>query len=44
MFMAMGMMRAIRNVFSQGDEAQRSPEVCFEMLLFFNWLFRQLPV
>jgi uncharacterized protein (TIGR02391 family) len=43
MLMTMGMMRAIRNIFSHGDEAQRSPEECFEMLLFLNWLFRQLP-
>ena len=41
--MAMGMMRAIRNVFSHGDENQRSPEECYEMLLFINWLFKKLP-
>lgn len=43
MYMTMGVMRGIRNVFSHGDENQRSPEECFEMLLFVNWLFRQLP-
>jgi uncharacterized protein (TIGR02391 family) len=43
MLMTMGMMRAIRNIFSHGDEDQRSHEECFEMLLFLNWLFRQLP-
>ena len=43
MFMTMGMMQAIRNIFSHGDEDQRSPEECFEMLLFLNWLFRHLP-
>lgn len=42
-FLTMGMMRAIRNIFSHGDEDQRSPEACYEMLLFLNWLFRQLP-
>lgn len=41
-FMTMGMMRAIRNVFSHGDEERRSPEEAFEILLFINWLFRQL--
>jgi uncharacterized protein (TIGR02391 family) len=40
--MTMGMMRAIRNVFSHGDETQRRPEEAYEMLLFINWLFRQL--
>lgn len=43
MFLAMGMMRAIRNIFSHGDEKQRSPEEAYEMLIFINWLFRQLP-
>ena len=43
MYLTMGMTRAIRNVFSHGDENQRAPEECFEMLLFINWLFRQLP-
>ena len=38
--MTMGMMQAIRNVFSHGDEDMRSPEECFEMLMFLNWLFR----
>lgn len=42
-FMTMGMMLGIRNIFSHGDEDQRSPEECFEMLMFINWLFRQLP-
>ncbi len=42
MYMTMGMIRAIRNVFSHGDEDQRSPEECYEMLLFLNWLFRLL--
>ncbi len=41
-FMTMGMMRAIRNVFSQGDENIRTPEECYEMLMFINWLFRNL--
>lgn len=43
MFMTMGLMRGIRNIFSHGDEEQRSPEECYEMLLFINWLFRNLP-
>lgn len=43
MFMTMGLMRGIRNIFSHGDENQRSPEECYEMLLFINWLFRHLP-
>jgi uncharacterized protein (TIGR02391 family) len=43
MFMTMGLMRGIRNIFSHGDEDQRSPEECYEMLLFINWLFRHLP-
>lgn len=41
-YMTMGMMQAIRNIFSHGDEDQRSPEEAYEMLLFINWLFRQL--
>ncbi|MDD2201891.1 MAG: TIGR02391 family protein [Firmicutes bacterium] len=41
-FLAMGAMASIRNVFSHGDEERRSPEQCFEMLLFLNWLFRGL--
>ena len=43
MHMTMGMMRGIRNIFSHGDEGQRSPEECYKMLLFVNWLFRLLP-
>lgn len=43
MHLTMGMMSAIRNVFSHGDEEQRSPEEAFEMLLFINWLYRFLP-
>lgn len=43
MHLTMGMMSAIRNVFSHGDEEQRSPEEAFEMLLFINWLYRLLP-
>ncbi len=39
----MGMMRSMRNIFSHGDEDQRSPEEAFEMLMIMNWLFRQLP-
>lgn len=39
-FLTMGTMASIRNVFSHGDEERRSPEECFEMLLFINWLFR----
>lgn len=42
MYLAMGMMQAIRNVFSHGDEERRPPEECFEALLFLNWLFRHL--
>jgi len=42
-FLTMGMIRAIRNIFSHGDEEQRAPEEAYEMLLFLNWLFRQLP-
>ena len=38
-----GMMQAMRNIFSHGDENQRTPEEAYEMLLFINWLFRQLP-
>lgn len=41
-FLAMGLMRAIRNVFSHGDEEKRTPEECFEMLLFINWMFKAL--
>lgn len=41
-FMTMGMMQAIRNVFSHGDEDMRSPEECYEMLMFLNWLFRNI--
>ncbi len=41
-FLAMGAMAAIRNVFSHGDEESRSPEECYEMLLFFNLMFRWL--
>ncbi len=40
--MTMGMMQAIRNVFSHGDEGMRSPEECYEMLMFINWLFRTI--
>ena len=42
-FLSMGMIRAMRNIFSHGDEDQRSPEEAYEMLMFINWLFRQLP-
>ena len=41
-FLTMGMMAAIRNIFSHGNEQSRSPEECFEMFLFVNWLFRYL--
>jgi uncharacterized protein (TIGR02391 family) len=41
--MTMGAFQAIRNVFSHGDEDQRTPEEAYEMLMFINWLFRQLP-
>jgi uncharacterized protein (TIGR02391 family) len=41
-FLSMGLMAAIRNVFSHGDEQRRSPEECFEMLLLVNWLMRYL--
>ena len=40
---AMGMMMALRNIFSHGDENAREPEEAYEMLLFLNWLFRLLP-
>jgi len=40
--LAMGSMTAIRNILSHGDEERRSPEECFEMMLFLNWLFRGL--
>lgn len=40
--LAMGVMAAVRNAFSHGDEERRSPEECFEMLLFINWMFRAL--
>lgn len=40
--LSMGMMAAIRNIFSHGDEERRSPEECFEMILFLNWMFRYL--
>lgn len=43
MHLAMGTMGSIRNIFSHGDENARSPEECYEMLLFINWLFRHLP-
>lgn len=43
MHMTMGLMRGIRNIFSHGDENQRAPEECYEMMLFINWLFKQLP-
>jgi len=43
-FLAMGSMAAIRNLFSHGDEKPRSPEECFELLLFANWLFRYLTI
>jgi len=38
-----GTMQAMRNIFSHGNEDQRTPEEAYEMLLFVNWLFRQLP-
>lgn len=41
-FLSMGTMAAIRNIFSHGDEERRSPEECFEMILFLNWMFRYL--
>jgi uncharacterized protein (TIGR02391 family) len=41
-FLAMGAMGAIRNVFSHGNEERRTPEECYEMLMFLNWLFRYL--
>lgn len=40
--LAMGSMASIRNIFSHGDEESRSPEECYEMLLFLNWLFRYI--
>lgn len=41
-FLAMGAMASIRNIFSHGNEKGRTPEECYEMLLFINWLFRSL--
>lgn len=41
-FLTMGAMASIRNIFSHGDEERRTPEECFEMLLFINWLFRNI--
>lgn len=41
-FLTMGAMASIRNIFSHGDEEARTPEECFEMLLFINWLLRCL--
>lgn len=41
-YLTMGLMRGIRNIFSHGDENQRDPEESYEMLIFINWLFRQL--
>lgn len=43
MHLTMGAMTAIRNIFSHGDETQRSPEEAYEMLMYLNWLFRHLP-
>lgn len=40
--LSMGMMAAIRNIFSHGDEERRPPEECFEMILFLNWMFGYL--
>jgi len=40
--LAMGMMSGIRNIFSHGDEDRRTPEEAYEMLLFVNWMFRNL--
>lgn len=39
----MGVMMAIRNIFSHGDENKRKPEEAYEMLLLLNWLFSLLP-
>lgn len=41
-FLAMGLTGAIRNVFSHGGEERRSPEECYEMLMFLNWMLRSL--
>jgi len=41
-FCSMGVMSAIRNTFSHGDEERRSPEECFEMIMIINWLLRSL--
>lgn len=41
-FLSMGAMAAMRNIFSHSHEEQRSPEECFEMIFFFNWLIRYL--
>lgn len=38
--LSMGSMAAIRNIFSHRDEERRSPEECYEMLLFLNWMLR----
>ncbi len=40
--LAMGAMAAIKNIFGHGNEERRSPEECYEMLLFVNWLWRYL--
>lgn len=40
--LSMGAMSAIRNIFSHADEEKRTPEECFEMLLFLNWMLRYL--
>lgn len=41
-FLSMGAMVSIRNVFSHADEEGRTPEECYEILLFINWIFRFL--
>jgi len=40
--LTMGSMASIRNIFSHADEERRTPEECFEMLMFANWLFRYI--
>jgi uncharacterized protein (TIGR02391 family) len=42
--LTMGVMAAVKNIFGHGNEERRSPEECYEMLLFLNWLYRYLAV
>jgi len=42
MYLSMGMMQAMRNVFSHGSEQHRMAEEAYEMIFFINWMFRKL--